>query len=154
MIFYSSLQVIYTKSSCVRHEFFGATHKTIPSKIEYLGSFNAAVISTTLPHFLWIFNTYLCSSRYLLEFPSFPKVPIKKLQVARFRSYLVFLIAFSESFKYFVKSKMHMTIPPSCISTSNFMRFKLWKFWRLKRIKCHPGTKYLLIFRQNDQKKF
>ena len=58
VIFYSSLLVIYTKSSCVRHEFFGATHKTIPSKIEYLGSFNAAEISTILLHFLWIFNTY------------------------------------------------------------------------------------------------
>ena len=58
VIFYSSLLVIYTKSSCVRHEFFGATHETIPSKIEYLGSFNAAEISTSLLHFLWIFNTY------------------------------------------------------------------------------------------------
>ena len=116
---------------------YGATHTTNPSNVEYVSSFNAAVISTSA--ILLHFCGFSILGRHLLEFRCFPKVPIKKLQVARFRSYLVFL-AFSESFKYFVKSKRQVTFLPSCISTSNFMRFKLWNFWRLNRLKlCHPS---------------
>ena len=116
------LQVIYIKSSCVRQKLWCYTYNKPLMLNTYVGSFNAAVISTsaTLLHFCG----FSILGRHLLEIRCFPKVPIKKLQVARFRSYLVFL-AFSESFKYFVKSKRQVTFLPSCISTSNFMRFKL-----------------------------